>query len=122
VAKPKTSPGIFRIILWSVVVLVISVAIVWMVAPPIPVSHTSLNDCLNNLREIDGAINEWAWEKNKTTNDTPTWDDLKPYLKLDAKGRMLKCPQGGVYTLWKVGAIPQVTCSLSAATPPHRLP
>jgi len=78
--------------------------------------------CINNLRQIDGAVNEWALEKNKTTNDTPTWDDIKPYIKLDAAGNIPKCPGGGVYTLWKVGAIQQVTCSLSASVPPHRLP
>src|SRR4051812_30214788 len=75
--------------------------------------HSPLNTCINNLRQIDGAINEWALEKNKTTNDTPTWDDIRPYIKLDAKGNFPKCPQNGIYKLGKVGTIPQATCSLS---------
>jgi len=80
------------------------------------------NACINNLRQIDGAINEWALEKNKTTNDTPTWDDVKVFIKSNPQINLLKCPAGGTYTLHKVGTIPQVSCSLSAATPPHRLP
>jgi len=36
--------------------------------------------CFHNLRQIDGAEEQWALENHKTTNDTPTWTDLQGYL------------------------------------------
>src|SRR2546421_13084659 len=55
------------------------------------------NACINNLRQIDGALQEWALENHKTTNDVVTWDDIRPYVSRD--GKMPTCPQGGRYTL-----------------------
>lgn len=68
------------------------------------------NVCINNLRQIDGAINEWALEKGKTNGTVVTEADIKPYLKLDASGNLPKCPGGGTYTLGKVGGHP--TCTI----------
>lgn len=70
-------------------------------------STSQENACINNLRQIDAAKNEWALEKNKTASDTPTWDDLKPYLSGTVP---LTCPAGGSYTLNAVGQPP--TCSI----------
>jgi prepilin-type N-terminal cleavage/methylation domain-containing protein len=36
---------------------------------------------LNECRQIDGAIDQWALENNKTSGDTVTWADITPYLK-----------------------------------------
>lgn len=36
---------------------------------------------LNECRQVDGAIDQWALENNKTSGDTITWDDVTPYLK-----------------------------------------
>lgn len=71
------------------------------------------NACLNNLRQIDAAKNEWALEKGKTAGATPTWDDLQPYL---SKSVPLVCPSGGTYSINAVGEKP--TCSI----PGHELP
>ena len=38
------------------------------------------NACVNNLRQIYGAKEQWALENKKTTNDTPNWNDMFPYL------------------------------------------
>lgn len=73
------------------------------------------NACINNLRQLDAAENEWALEKGKKTGDVCTEDDLKPYLRL-INGQLPKCPQGGVYTINPVGQAP--TCSI----PGHALP
>jgi hypothetical protein len=76
----------------------------------------SLNSgCLANLRAIDAGENEWALENHKTTNDTPTWDDLRGYLE---GGKIPQCPQGGTYKLGHVGEVP--TCSIGG--PRHSLP
>ena len=70
------------------------------------------NICINNLRQIDAAKQQWALENNKTANDVPTEEDLLPYLRNDFP----VCPSGGTYTIGAVGVPP--TCSY----PGHVLP
>ena len=70
------------------------------------------NDCINNLRQIDGAIQQWALENKKTVNDVVTAKDIAPYLKDGGP----KCPAGGTYKLSTVAAVP--TCTI----PGHALP
>ena len=71
------------------------------------------NTCNNNLRQIDGAKQQWALEKNKTDDAVPRVQDLLPYLK---DGLFPVCPDGGSYAINAVGERP--TCSL----PGHILP
>ena len=52
--------------------------------------------CLQNLRAIDAAKQLWALEYNKDAKDTPTPQDLLPYLKGNA---MPVCPAGGAYLI-----------------------
>jgi chromosome segregation ATPase len=61
------------------------------------------NACINNLRQIDGAKQQWALENKKTANDLPSAADLAPYLKGNA---IPACPGGGSYTLNSVGQVP----------------
>ena len=68
------------------------------------------NACINNLRQLDAAKNQWALEKGKTTGAAATEADIKPYIKLDAAGNLPKCPAGGKYTIGKVGENP--VCSI----------
>ena len=74
------------------------------------------NACINNLRQIDAAKNEWALENNKTNGAPVTAADIKPFLKLKANEDFLKCPAGGTYAIGPVGESP--TCSV----PKHKLP
>ena len=76
----------------------------------------NVNACINNLRLFDAAKQQWALEFRKQTTDTPTMDDLKPYLGRGPNGEMPVCPDGGVYTIGTVGERP--TCS----NPTHVLP
>jgi len=83
------------------------------------------NACINNMRQIDAAVNEWALEQGKTTSSpAPSLtSDLTPYIKLNSNGVIPECPAGGSYTIGTVGSTPQVTCSLgNSVDPPHRLP
>ena len=82
------------------------------------------NACINNMRQIDGAAQQWALEKCKKTGDTITLaTDLTPYIKLNSSTSIPPCPAGGSYTVGKVGDIPQVTCSLKGqVTPDHVMP
>lgn len=67
------------------------------------------NACVNNLRQIDGAKQQWMLEERKTTNDTPSWEDIRPYLGRGNEGFLPKCPHGGTYTIGKVGEDPKCT-------------
>ena len=62
--------------------------------------------CVNNLKQIDLAKKLWATDHNKQATDTPTQNDLLPYLG----GKFPACPQGGTYTIGAVGEKP--TCSI----------
>ena len=76
--------------------------------------NSTQNVCLNNLRMIDAAKQQWALEKNKKDDAVPVWADIQPYV---GRGRAaMRCPQGGEYTLGAVGVRP--TCSI----PGHVLP
>ena len=78
------------------------------------------NACINNLRQIDGAAQQWALEKGKTTGTTISYPgDLTPYIKLNSSGSLPPCPAGGTYALAVVGTNP--TCTLSSLTPAHAL-
>lgn len=83
-------------------------------APPAPLSDQDLaNQCINNLRQIDAAKNQWALETGKTTGAVPVEKDLAPYLKGNA---LPTCPGGGTYTINPIGQPP--TCSIAG----HVLP
>lgn len=71
------------------------------------------NACINNLRLIDGAKQQWALEKSQPGDAVPTARDLLPYLK---DGVFPACPAGGTYYLNSVDALP--TCSVAG----HVLP
>ena len=73
------------------------------------------NACINNLRQLDAAKNQWALENNKKADDVPTEADLKPFIRL-INGELPRCPQGGHYTLGPVSEAPK--CS----QPGHVLP
>jgi prepilin-type N-terminal cleavage/methylation domain-containing protein len=77
--------------------------------------------CINNLRQLDGAIQTYALEAHLAPDaDIGGLDKLKPYIKLDSNGDIPHCPANGVYSVTTVTAPP--ICSLSTATPPHKLP
>jgi prepilin-type N-terminal cleavage/methylation domain-containing protein len=61
------------------------------------------NACINNLRQIDGAKEQWALENKKVTGATVNDTDITPYLKNSA---MPTCPAGGKYTAGNVGTDP----------------
>ena len=86
-------------------------------------SRTQANACINNLRQIEAAVQQVVFEKGKHDGETIAWpDDVTPYIKLNSSGSIPNCPAGGNYSLQTVGTIPQAVCSLAATvTPPHIL-
>jgi len=69
------------------------------------------NECINNLRLIDGAKQQWALEMGKKAADTPSWSDVKPYIARGPNEAIPKCPSGGTYTIGTIGARPE--CSIA---------
>jgi myosin heavy subunit len=65
------------------------------------------NECINSLRILDAAKQQWALERSKTADAVPTALDVAPYL---AGNVMPVCPAGGAYTLNAVNQLP--TCSV----------
>ncbi|HEY1662045.1 MAG TPA: prepilin-type N-terminal cleavage/methylation domain-containing protein [Verrucomicrobiae bacterium] len=82
------------------------------------------NSCINNLRQIDGAIDEWALENGQSSGATvANVSTVSAYLKLNANSLIPSCPAGGTYATYTVGSVPQVTCTLSTLTDmPHQFP
>ena len=74
------------------------------------------NACINNLRCIDGAKQRWALERHKTTNDIPSWDDVRPYFPQELRNREPVCPMNGRYILGRLDEPPK--CSIGGD---HRL-
>ena len=77
---------------------------------------SQMNACINNMRQLDGAAQQWALEKGKTTGATPVLTDVQPYLKLTSAGTAPGCPSGGSYTLAAIGTTPSVACTQSTLT------
>ena len=64
--------------------------------------------CLENLQQIEGAIERWSLEMRKDEGQAVTYGDIRGYLK-----RAVVCPAGGTgfedsYTVTTVEAAP--TC------------
>ena len=81
------------------------------------------NACINNLRQIDSAVNQMAIERGLQTGANFNFpNDILPYIKTTVNGRLPPCPAGGDYGSGSIG-VSQPTCSLgTSVTPPHVLP
>jgi prepilin-type N-terminal cleavage/methylation domain-containing protein len=79
------------------------------------------NACINNLRQYDGAVQQWALENKKQSADTYGLPSIQPYVKLDSGGNLPSCPAGGSYASGGAVTNPP-TCTLSTIATPHKLP
>ena len=85
-------------------------------------STAQANACINNLKQIDSAANQFALEQRKKTGDPISFPgDLTPYIKLNATGSLPPCPAGGNYSDASVGAEPKCTLG-NTVTPGHVMP
>jgi prepilin-type N-terminal cleavage/methylation domain-containing protein len=85
-------------------------------------SHT--NTCINNLRQLDAAKQQWAMETNQAATASPDPSDLRSYLGRGA-GSLNNCycpldPGKSIDTSYTIGdlATPP-TCGIDPAT--HKL-
>src|SRR2546422_1294996 len=56
------------------------------------------NACINNLRQIDGAKQQWALETRQNGTATPVATDIDPYLGRSGSTTNIVCPAGGTST------------------------
>jgi hypothetical protein len=71
--------------------------------------------CLNGLRQIDGAKQQWALENKKQDSDTPTRDEIRVYIR---NSEFPVCSAGGTCQINRVCEAP--TCSIGGEG--HSLP
>lgn len=72
---------------------------------------SQMDACINNLRQYDGAAEQWALENLKTSGATYTLSQIKPYVQLDSTGNLPSCPANGVYSPGLAVSNPP-TCSI----------
>ncbi len=53
---------------------------------------SQMNACINNLRQIDGAKQEWALELKEAPLASPGATDIQPYLGRGTSGTLPYCP------------------------------
>lgn len=68
------------------------------------------NACINNLRQIDGAKEQWAHENAIEGKPDVSLSQIAPFLTNPNP----KCPKGGVYAIGKIDDPPQ--CSIAGQT------
>ena len=75
---------------------------------------SQVKTCINNLRQIDAAKQQWALENKKKESDTPTKDDL---LQFFPNHTFPVCPGKGDYTINAVSSKPE--CSVAGHVMPE---
>jgi hypothetical protein len=102
------------IFLWIVVVWVaVSVVMMW---PPIclPVVGPSISSCINNLRQIDGAKQQYMIETGRTNGPVEV-AAINHYLGRGGAEPVVTCPSGGTYTYGDLEVPP--ICTVTNSTP-----
>jgi prepilin-type N-terminal cleavage/methylation domain-containing protein len=90
-------------------------------------STSQQNACINNLRQLDGAIQQWALETGQTATATVNGPEIAPYLGRGSAGQLPYCPLDSTktfttsYKLVNVQTAP--TCNLGTdSNYLHKLP
>jgi prepilin-type N-terminal cleavage/methylation domain-containing protein len=107
--------------LLEIMIVVTIIGLLAVIAIPNAVAARTTSQkttCINNLRQINAAIQQWALESKKGPSAPVTQGDVTPYMRSTAI-----CPSGGTsfadsYSLTDVGS--SVSCKKSPAS--HVLP
>jgi prepilin-type N-terminal cleavage/methylation domain-containing protein len=124
--KTANAPRLAGFTLVEIMIVVAVIGLLAAIAIPNFVrarATSQVTACINNMRQIDSAIQQISLEKNLRAGDTINSADLTPYIKLNSASSIPGCPANGIYAIQPVGSTPSVTCSLSSLTSqPHVLP
>lgn len=105
----------------EMIIVVAIIAIILAVAFPsfLKAGEASFEKiCINNLKQIDGAMEQWAQDYYIPAGTQPSAgqeDQIYSYIE----GGKPACPSKGTYSLQSAGALPQVSCSRESEG--HRL-
>ena len=85
---------------------------------------TQTNACINNLRQIDSAKQQWALETGKAGSQTPQNTDISSYIGRGLNGMDIYCPLSkgtayGGYT-GKYGAVTNLPSCANYVDPTHK--
>ena len=112
-------PEKWRLFDWLILVAIggLSSALVWsFVVQNSAGSRTSpRNGCIANLKQMDGALQQWAQEHKKAATDTYSLTD-PAVLRFLRGSRLPECPLGGKYS-----AAPNVDGAPTCTVPGHTL-
>ena len=77
------------------------------------------NACINNLRQIDGAKQQWALENKASSVALPVGTDIQPYMGRGSAGSLPTCPADSTkvfatsYTIGNVSVPP--VCNINGS-------
>lgn len=76
-------------------------------------STAQAKSCINNKRQMESAVQQWALEQNKASQTAFSSTDIADYIK----GGMPKCPAGNVeYVVGGTVDNPTFTCGVTDGT------
>ena len=102
----------FSVLELMIVVAIIAIAISIAIPNFFHISVISKRTvCINNLKKITAALEQWAIDNSVSTGVSVTPQDEDYIYKNYLRGGKPKCPSGGDYSINTVGANPQVQCT-----------
>jgi prepilin-type N-terminal cleavage/methylation domain-containing protein len=114
---PKTG---FTLVEIMIVVAIISLLAAVSIPSFIRARQTAQTTaCLNNLRLLEAAKNQWALETGHTTGDPVASTDVKPYLGNTSSSPFPACPLGASYIIGNIGTNPICPNAIGSGTNTH---
>jgi hypothetical protein len=104
--RSRVSLGHIAVFVFASLASMVAPDFLWDAGSRCPRPRQNKNACINNLREIDGAKEQWALENHVESGKLAIVKEVDAYIK----GGHPKCPQGGTYTYGKVDEPPR--CSI----------